>query len=55
MVSSEEAFHVIMDDFWLVRGVGCCTCICIFSIMGVGCLYFVIASLHLSASIKMFR
>ena len=51
-VLSEEAFHVMMCDFWLVRDVGCCSGVCILSIGGVGYLYYVIGSFYLSASMR---
>ena len=41
-----------MCDFWLVRDVGCCSGVSVLNIEGVGCLYYVIGSLHRSASTR---
>ena len=49
---SDAAFHVMMYVSWLVGVVGLGGSIWLFIIGGVGCVYSVIGSVHLSASIS---
>ena len=49
---SDAAFHVIMYVSWLVGVVGLGDSIWLCIIGGIGCVYSVIGSVHLSASVS---
>lgn len=51
-MSGEEVFQVMTCDFWLVSRTGLCGGVELFSVGGLGYVYFVMGSLKLNASIR---